>query len=490
MRYTMVLAAAAAIAASLSMSLGAAKAQAQSESDIPFAAGLATELAALREEYEARIRALEAQLEALQAQSAGKPAHRGQDDGHGHAQDEHGHEADRDMAAHEDEGELFNPRITAVIRGLATSYSADDSELAGFRLGHEGERAPEGFSLDHSELTLSSDISDAVRGSLSLGIDAHPGEPAEVEVEEAYVQTLPGAGLPVSLKAGRALWKFGYLNERHAHEDDFADRSLPYRAYLDNAFNDDGVQISLGLPGGLGGEVGGGAFRGDDHPFGGSDNGRRAWSAFARMNGDLGRDSSWRVGASLLNGKVIDGADDHAHEEEGEHVEEEGDEHHEPSPASLFSQGMFTGDRRLYAVDASYAFAPTGDTRQSKVTLLGEYLWLEEDGVYEMTDDEMEEHELEFDGRSSGWYVQAVYKFLPELRVGARYSRLTAPSAAELGHDPRAIAVMADWTDSRFGLLRLQYNREDLAAGEADDQVILQYTVSLGSDGHADDHGH
>ena len=76
------------------------------------------------------------------------------------------------------------------------------------------------------------------------------------------------------------------------------------------------------------------------------------------------------------------------------------------------------------------------------------------------------------------------------MRVGARYSRLTAPSAAEVGHDPRAVAVMADWTDSRFGLLRLQYNREDLAAGEADDQVILQYTVSLGDDGHADDHGH
>ncbi len=502
MRYAVVLAATAAIAASLAPP----PAQAESEGDIPFAAGLAAELAALREEYESRIRALEAQIEALQARSGTAAA---EHDDHDHGDDAHMHEADDDrhahdhgdgMAAHEDEGDLLNPSITAVIRGLATAYSADESEIPGFPLGHEGERAPEGFSLDHSELVLASDVSDAVRGNLTLGIHAHPGEAAEVEVEEAYVRTLPGAGLPggMSVKAGRALWTFGYLNERHAHEDDFADRSLPYRVYLDNAFNDDGIELSLALPSLFDGKIGGGLFRGDDYPFGGSDDGRRTWSAFAHFGGELGSNSSWRLGGSLLDGEPRGaGGAPHDHEEE-EHAHEEGEDHEHEDHAAFFSEGTFTGDRQLFGVDAGFAWAPTGDARQSGLTLLGEYLWLKDSGTYTLAEEELEvegeevhvhEHEetLDFDGRSSGWYAQAVYRIMPEWRVGARYSRLRTPNEAEIGHDPRALAVMADWTDDRFGQVRLQYNREELTDQEEDDQVVLQYTVTLGSHG---DHGH
>jgi len=67
----------------------------------------------------------------------------------------------------------------------------------------------------------------------------------------------------------------------------------------------------------------------------------------------------------------------------------------------------------------------------------------------------------------------------------AREPALARAGAAEAGHDPNAIAVMGDWTSDDFGQLRLQYNRESLASGEQDDQVILQYTVTPG--GH---HGH
>lgn len=485
MRYAVLPAAIAAIAASLAPP----PAQAESEGDIPFAAGLAAELAALREEYESRIRALEAQIEALQPQS-GTAAAKHDDHDHGDG-----------MAAHEDEGDLLNPSITAVIRGLAAAYSADESEIPGFRLGHESERAPEGFSLDHSELVLASDVSDAVRGNLTIGIHAHPGESAEVEVEEAYVRTLPGAGLPggISVKAGRALWTFGYLNERHAHEDDFADHSLPYRVYLDNAFNDDGIELSLALPSVFDGRIGGGLFRGDDYPFGGSDDGRRTWSAFAHFGGELGSNSSWRLGGSLLDGEPKGVGDPHDHEEE-EHAHEEEEE----GNAAFFSEGSFTGDRQLYGIDAGFAWAPTGDARQSGLTLLGEYLWLKDSGTYTIVEEELEvetegdemhvhvhEHEetLDFDGRSSGWYAQAVYRIMPEWRIGARYSRLRTPNEAEVGHDPRALAVMADWTDDRFGQVRLQYNREELTDKEEDDQVILQYTVTLGSHGH-DGHDH
>ena len=40
---------------------------------------------------------------------------------------------------------------------------------------------------------------------------------------------------------------------------------------------------------------------------------------------------------------------------------------------------------------------------------------------------------------------------------------------------------MADWTNSEFGRIRLQYNREELSGGATDNQFLLQYVMSLGA---------
>ena len=251
----------------------------------PTAEALAAEIESLKRDYEARLRALESQLSALKtrSESAGEkppaPA----------------------APAKPASDRAFNPAIGVIFDGRYASFTAQESEIPGFPTGHESERAPEGLSLGHSEIAVSGNIDDKFRGNLTLGLGAHPGEATEVELEEAYVQTLPGAGLleGMRVKAGRALWTFGYLNELHPHGDDFADRPLPYRAFLDNAFNDDGVEVSLVLPTALYTEFGGGLFRGDDTPFGGSDNGLRARSLYARLGWDLGRDAAVRVGGYL-----------------------------------------------------------------------------------------------------------------------------------------------------------------------------------------------
>ena len=328
MRRTVGIAATAATAA-IATTLMAPQAEAQSDGDTPMASILAVEIATMRQEYEARIRALEEQLEALQSGRAGKAA-----DPHDHGahddHDDHGH--DDAMTGHDDHGDAFTPQIGAVLRGMFASRSAEGSHIArGFELGHESEPAPEGFSLGHSELSLSSDVSNALRGAVVVGVGVH-GQETEIELEEAYIQTLPGSGLPreVTLTAGRKLWSFGYLNERHAHEDDFADRPLAYRAFLDGAYNDDGIQVSFALPGAMRTEIGGGLFRGDDQPFGVSDNGRRALSAFARVGGDVGRDASWGIGVSLLSGRVDDSGGGHAHDHgDDEHEDEHGHDEHD-----------------------------------------------------------------------------------------------------------------------------------------------------------------
>ena len=74
MRYKMLLATTAmtAAAAAMTVSLTPPPAQAQSDDDAPMAAILAVEIATLREQYEARIRALEEQVRALQSGTTGE----------------------------------------------------------------------------------------------------------------------------------------------------------------------------------------------------------------------------------------------------------------------------------------------------------------------------------------------------------------------------------------------------------------------------------
>ena len=473
------------IAIPVLLALATPPAGAQSATE-PTAAELAEQIRALKREYEARIGALEAQLSTLESQAqvlaresaAPAPTTRPTPDN------------------------AFNPAIGIVLNGMISEFSADESEIPGFPTGHESERPAQGLSLGHSEITMSSNIDDKFFGNLTLGLGVHPGEPTEVELEEAYIQTLPGAGLPegARIKAGRALWTFGYLNELHAHGDDFADRPLPYRVFLDNAYNDDGLEISVVPSTELYSEFGVGLFRGDDTPFAGSDNGHEAWSAYARLGGDIGRDSAWRIGAYTLSGEARNRGGGHAHEEEMHHEDEhaedehaedkhdedehEDEEHHdEHGHAEFFSEGMFSGDTRLYALDFRSTWAPTGNARDRELILQGEYFWRKEKGTYELAAEaEGEAGESEyFDTTTRGWYAQAIYKFLPRWRVGARYSRLHPPGEAEIGHDPTAVAAMVDWTNSEFGRIRLQYNRETLADDEHDNQIMLQYVMSLGA---------
>ncbi len=362
----------------------------------------------------------------------------------------------------------FNPSIGLILNGQYNQFSSNEGEIAGFAVGHEGERPREGFAVDHTELNFSANIDDKFFGNVTAAIAQHEGE-TELELEEAYIQALPSIGLPdgMSVKAGRAFWTLGYLNEHHSHADDFADRPLPYRVFLNEVFNDDGAEISYVLPADFYSEIGGGVFRGDDYPFGeGDGSGIGAWSAFVRVGGDIGDNQSWRLGGYVLSGEA-DG-----------------------SRLSNEDVVSFTGDTDIYAADVRYIWAPTGNAREQEVILQSEYFWRNEDGVYE--DTEAGTGAVNFDDSSSGWYAQAVYKFDRKWRVGARYSRLEAPyvpaglvgSALDAdGYDPRSYSVMLDWTNSEFSRVRLQYNREELAGNQDDNQVMLQYIMSLGAHG-------
>ncbi|HAY47301.1 MAG TPA: hypothetical protein DCY55_13610, partial [Gammaproteobacteria bacterium] len=90
---------------------------------------------------------------------------------------------------------LFNPSIGLIFNGQYTQHETAEGEIAGFAVGHEGERGGEGFAIDHTELTFSSTIDDKFFGSLTAAIVKHEGK-TEIELEEAFIQTMPGLGLP------------------------------------------------------------------------------------------------------------------------------------------------------------------------------------------------------------------------------------------------------------------------------------------------------
>jgi len=358
----------------------------------------------------------------------------------------------------------FNPAIGLVLNGTYGAYSQNDNNIAGFAVGDEGERGDEGFSLGESELSVSANIDDMFAGNFVGSFNTEN----EVEIEEAFVQTL---GLPdgLNIKAGRMLANLGYMNEKHAHTDDFADRPLPYRAFLNSAFNDDGVQASIILPTDLYTEIGGGVWRGDDFPAAeaqGSSPG--AYTAYARVGGDIGDDQTWRVGASYL------------------HSDANGDGRITGEAAA---EQAFKGKDDLYIADAKYTWAPTGNAQQQELILQGEYFWRKEDGTY--ADAGASIADTAYDGSQSGYYGQAVYKFDPEWRAGYRYTALSADdvhtglvgSALDSdGHDPYVHSAMVDFTNSEFSRIRLQYNN-DHSGAETDNQFLVQYIMSLGAHG-------
>jgi hypothetical protein len=92
----------------------------------------------------------------------------------------------------------------------------------------------------------------------------------------------------------------------------------------------------------------------------------------------------------------------------------------------------------------------------------------------------------------SGWYLQGIYQFMPRWRVGLRTERLDSGSTAfaanpfafsNTGYQPRKSSAMLDFSPSEFSRVRLQLARDESHAGFPDNQLFLQYQMSLGAHG-------
>ena len=352
----------------------------------------------------------------------------------------------------------FNPAISLILSGTYSRFEQDpaDYSIPGTSLGEETDPGPEGLSLGESELVMSANADDRFFGRFTAALGADGG----LSVEEAFLQTLAlPAGL--TLQAGRFFSELGYLNSRHAHQWDFVDQPLAYRAFLANQYGDDGVQLRWLAPSDQYLEFGAELFRGDSYPAGGAArDGAGSATAFVTSGGDVGVSQSWQAGLGYLHALA--------------------------EPRETEQGGLsFTGNTRQLSAYLVWKWAPQGNAYERNLILQGEFLHNREQGDYSG------DANGPVDSRRNGWYAQSVYQFMHGWRAGLRYDHLslgaTEPALAgtsldALGHRPQRISLMLDFAHSEFSRLRLQYSHDE-SSPQVDRQWYLQYVISLGAHG-------
>jgi hypothetical protein len=363
--------------------------------------------------------------------------------------------------------------MSLILSGLYARTSQDPARYAitGFALPAGAEAGPgtRGFSLAESELGLAASIDPWLRGvaNISLAPDN------TVSVEEAYVQTT-SLGHGLALKAGRFFSGVGYLNAQHAHTWDFVDNPLAYQALLGTQYGDDGAQLTWLAPIDQYLELGLELGRGRSFP--GSDTGRNGagmTALTAHTGGDIGDSHSWRAGLSLLNAKATD------------------QEMLATDAVGLPLTNAFTGSTRVWVADAVWKWAPEGNATRTSFKLQGEYLRSTRSGSL-VVDVPGANSEGAYRAVQSGWYLQGVYQFMPRWRLGLRTERLdagtpdygvNAATFAPTGFSPRKNTLMLDFNASEFSRVRLQWAQDRSRQGVTDNQLFLQYQMSLGAHG-------
>jgi hypothetical protein len=369
----------------------------------------------------------------------------------------------------------FNPAVAMILSGTYGQLRQDPAIPAtGFVMNANNTGYVRGFSLQESELSISANIDPQFSGVGTFSLAPEGG----ISVENGFVQTSTlGNGL--NLKFGRFFSGLGYLNEQHSHVWDFVDQPLVYRVLWDNQYADDGLQLKWLAPTDMFVEIGGELGRGLGFPGTNQNkNGAGSGVLFAHIGDDIGIEQSWRAGASLHETRRVD-AVSNAVDSLGIPIN------------NLFNS--FTGDSQTTGLDFVWKYSHNGNIRERYLKVQSEYFRRKENGLltYDTTGANLTGN---FTVTQSGWYLQSVYQFMPTWRTGLRYDRLD-PGTASVGasiaanvisnyaFNPSRLTWMVDYNPSEFSRIRLQLARDDSRQGLAENQMFLQYIMSLGAHG-------
>jgi len=452
-----------ALAALLAASCGA---QAASDADL---AAIRSQIDEMKRSYEQRIAALEERLVKAETQARERPA-----------PVDAPPQAAASTTASTAAASGFNPEASLILQGqYRNAKNIAEPGITGFvpAPGSEGP-SRRGFSLDHTELVLAANIDPYWRGQAIISM-----LDGSADVEEAWFQSL-GLGQGVGLKAGRFRSGIGYLNEQHPHAWDFADAPLMYQAMFggEGSYAQDGVQLKWLAPTPVFLEFGAEFGRGANFP--GSErnkNGSGSGALFAHAGDDVGISNSWRAGISYLATS--------AREREANLVDVGGVE----------TLTAFTGDSTTWLADFVWKWAPNGNPAYRNFKFQSEYFWRREKGDLACGDADPAKPSAcsggvnsVYNTRQSGWYAQGVFQFTPNWRTGLRYEQLdsgsrdlgfNAPLLASNGYRPKKMSLMLDYSWSEFSRVRLQLAQDKSMQDITDNQLTVQYIMSLGAHG-------
>jgi hypothetical protein len=246
---------------------------------------------------------------------------------------------------------------------------------------------------------------------------------------------------------------------------------------------EDGLQFKWLAPTPLFVEFGAEIGRGAAYP--GSDsnkNGSGAGALYVHVGDDVGVSSSWRAGVSYLRTS--------ANDRQADFVDINGST----------AQGTFSGNTDTWIADFVWKWAPNGNPKYQNFKFQSEYFVRQDKGDLSCAGLASACDPLaagaavsgSYDTRQSGWYAQGVYQFTPEWRAGLRYDQLDSGSqnlganAAYLivpDYKPQRATAMVDYSWSEFSRARLQYAQDKSMQGVTDNQLTLQYIMSLGAHG-------
>lgn len=335
----------------------------------------------------------------------------------------------------------IDPSLTLRLTHGSTTFSE------GFEVGGH-DPSDDGFNFQGFEVSASIYAGDHIAGFVNTNIFKLDGEEFESEFEEGFLklQNLPGN---FELRGGRMLVRFGDQNAKHQHAFDFVNSNIGNLRFL----GEEGLAIE-------GGEI--------------------SWLLPTAVDDIL----SVSLGSAVPH-----------EEEEGE--ESEADEFGESAlpiddiVTARYQARFGLNDFHRFQVGGSFVTGENGFGRTTKIYGADvTYTWrqngLESGGQQlrwrnEWIMRDVEDGEGGFSGNS--FNTNLLWEFAESWEAGLRYDYVEGLAQAELAERFRistSLAKRFDLGDDFVGLVRLQYDHDDLRGDGTEDSVWLQFGFDWG----------
>ena len=278
----------------------------------------------------------------------------------------------------------------------------------------------------------------------------------------------------------------GYLNSQHAHAWDFVDAPLAYQAFFGGQYKNDGLQFKWLAPTDLSSSSA--SRSGAAHAFPGTRSQQERRESASLVRACRRRHRRQR---QLARRRVVPA-----------------DQRSRPRPTTMWIApaspvtNASAARRGCGSPTRSSNGRPAAMRAQTNLKLQGEYFRRTRDGTltYDTRGASTRRSTGDYRASQSGWYVQGVYQFMPRWRVGAalRPARLRHAARIDEVDERRAdrgrlLAAAFRTTrraprDGRLLAVGVQPLPPAVRAGQArpgatDNQIFLQYIMSLGAHG-------